>query len=104
MGEVLRELYALDTGVLCVLDAGLEVGEERVDAGVDDDEPAEGGRGLQADRSVGVVQRLQERRLQLRQERLQHHPNLQRVNSPLGDHSTLVFCTQRLGKFLQNFL
>jgi hypothetical protein len=65
-------------GVVCGLDAGVQLGEQRVGARVDHDEVAERGGRAQPDLSVGVVQRLQERRLQLRQELLQHHAHLRR--------------------------
>ena len=65
-----------DGGVVGVPGGFHQFGEERVDAAVDGDEVAERVAGAKSDRATRVTQRLAERHLQLRQERLQHHPAL----------------------------
>lgn len=70
-----------DGRVVGVADAVVHLDEERVGARVDGHQPGEGQPGLHAHRPAAIVQSLQEGRLQLRQELLQHHAHLRQRRS-----------------------
>lgn len=75
--QILSTYNARESGIVCVIDEFDELDDDRLRFGMDADETSERGASLEADGlRGGFLQGLEERALQLRQERLEQQADL----------------------------